>query len=122
MSMKHFKDDFSVGTVMAVIGSVVGLKRGQRVTELASHHDCGEAYCFYTNASDGNGGHVTLHYDTDKDLLKDLGYTKEQIATASVKLYHDKCKQLRFIIEYDHDVDAVIQRQKVKGKRCTTTM
>lgn len=122
MSMKHFKDDFSVGTVMAVIGSVVGLKRGQRVTELASHHDCGEAYCFYTNASDGNGGHVTLHYDTDKDLLKDLGYTKEQIATASVKLYHDKCKLLRFLIEYDHDVDAVIQRQKVKGKRCTTTM
>lgn len=47
MSMKHFKDDFSVGTVMAVIGSAVGLKGAQRVTELASHND----YCCVSSSS-----------------------------------------------------------------------
>lgn len=88
---------------MAVIGKTIGFKGRQMVTMLARHHDYGEAYCFYTNASDGNGGHITLHYDTGKDLLRDLWYTDKQIATATVKLYHNEDNVLRFIIEFDDE-------------------
>lgn len=61
-----------------------GLRGRQRVVALMYDHNFGDAFAFTTNATGGYGETITLHYETDEMLMRDLGFTEAESKSGKI--------------------------------------